>query len=206
MSRWLLVRHGQTDWNARGFLQGHTDVPLNEVGQEQARRLGERLSPVDLDVAYSSDLLRCTQTAELVVAGRDVDVSHTERLREQAYGRWEGMSFSSIRDADPDLYAAMVGDYTSFTPPGGEDFRAVEARSAAFAAEVRERHPSDNVLIVGHGAALRTLVTHMTGLRLEAGWRFKVDSCSLTVLDVSVTPAVVMVLNDTSHLEGRLWA
>ncbi len=206
MSRWLLVRHGQTDWNARGLLQGHTDVPLNNVGRDQARRLGQRLAAVGLDAAYSSDLLRCSQTSELVVAGRDLDVSHTEHLREQAYGRWEGKSFSSIRDADPDLYAAMVEDYTSFTPPRGEDFRAVEARSAAFADDVLQRHPSGNLLIVGHGAALRTLITHMTRLPVEAGWRFKVDSCSLTALDVGVKPAVVMVLNDTSHLDGRLWA
>ena len=96
----------------------------------------------------------------------------------------------------------MVEDYTSFTPPGGEAFRAVEARSAAFVAEVRERHPLDTLLIVGHGAALRTLITCMTGLPLEAGWRFKIDSCSLTVLEVGPSPAVMELLNDTSHL-GR---
>ena len=200
MSKWFLVRHSQTDWNAQGLLQGHTDVPLNDVGRDQARRLGERLSHVGLYTAYSSDLLRCAQTLERLVAGRDLSVSYTKLLREQAFGRWEGMSFLSIRASDPDLYADMVLDYTSFTPPGGEDFRAVEARSSAFAAELRERHPSDTLLIVGHGAALRTLITSMTGLPIEAGWRFKIDSCSLTVLDVGVTPAVVVVLNDTSHL------
>ena len=200
MSKWFLVRHGQTDWNAQGLLQGHTDVPLNDVGRDQARRLGESLSHVGLGASYSSDLLRCAQTLEPLVAGRDLSVSYTKLLREQAFGRWEGMSFLSIRASDPDLYADMVLDYTSFTPPGGEDFRAVEARSSAFAAEVRERHPSDTLLIVGHGAALRTLITSVTGLPIEAGWRFKIDSCSLTVLDVGVTPAVVIVLNDTSHL------
>ena len=151
MSKWFLVRHSQTDWNAQGLLQGHTDVPLNDVGRDQARRLGERLSHVGLYTAYSSDLLRCAQTLERLVAGRDLSVSYTKPLREQAFGRWEGMSFLSIRASDPDLYADMVLDYTSFTPPGGEDFRAVEARSSAFAAELRERHPSDTLLIVGHG-------------------------------------------------------
>ena len=141
---------------------------------------------------------------ELALGGREVTVTHSERLREQAYGRWEGMSFSSIRNADPELYAAMVEDYTSFTPPGGENFRAVEARSQGLAAEMMRRHPVGDLLIVGHGAALRTLVTCMTGLPLEAGWRFKVDSCSLTVLDVGVSPAVVMLLNDTSHIDGSL--
>ena len=202
MPKWLLVRHGQTDWNARGLLQGHTDVPLNETGRGQARQFGERLASVDLDAAYSSDLLRCSQTLSLVLGSRDVSTSHSQRLREQAYGRWEGMSFSSIQAADPELYAVMVKDYTSFTPPGGEDFRAVEARSAAFVAEVRERHPLDTLLIVGHGASLRTLITCMTGLPLEAGWRFKINSCSLTVLEVGPSPAVMELLNDTSHL-GR---
>ena len=199
-----MVRHAQTAWNAQGLLQGHTDVPLNDVGRDQARRLGERLSRVGLDAAYSSDLLRCTQTLETLVAGRDPSVSYTNLLREQAFGRWEGMSFSAINAAYPELYAEMVEDYTAFTPPGGENFREVEARSAAFASEVRERHAPDNapdtLLVLGHGAALRTLITSLTGLPLDAGWRFKIDSCSLTVLDVSVTPALVVLLNDTSHL------
>ena len=204
MPRWFLVRHGQTDWNAQGLLQGHTDVPLNEIGRDQAKRLGDRLTNVHLEAAYSSDLLRCSQTTDLALGGRKVTVSYSQSLREQAYGRWEGMSFSAIRDADPQLYAAMLEDYASFTPPGGEDFRAVEARSQGFAGDVMGQHSSGDLLIVGHGAALRTLVTYMTGLPLEAGWRFKVDSCSLTVLDVGVTPAVVLVLNDTSHLDGSL--
>ena len=119
MSRWLLVRHAQTAWNAQGLLQGHTDVPLNDAGRDQARRLGERLSRVGLDAAYSSDLLRCTQTLEPLVAGRDLSVSYTDLLREQAFGRWEGMSFSAINAAYPELYAEMVEDYTAFTPPGG---------------------------------------------------------------------------------------
>ena len=204
MSRWFLVRHGQTDWNARGLLQGHTDIPLNEVGRDQAKRLGDRLTSVHLEAAYSSDLLRCSQTADLVLGDRKVTVSYSQSLREQAYGRWEGMSFSAIQESDPEMYAAMVEDYASFTPPGGEDFRAVEARSQGLAAEMMGRHPAGDLLIVGHGAALRTLVTHITGLPLEAGWRFKVDSCSLTVLDVGVTPAVVLVLNDTAHLGGSL--
>lgn len=198
-----MVRHAQTAWNAQGLLQGHTDVPLNDVGRDQARRLGERLSHVGLDAAHSSDLLRCTQTLEPLVAGRDLNVSYTKLLREHAFGRWEGMSFSAINAAYPELYAQMVEDYTAFTPPGGENFRGVEARSAAFASEVRERHAPDNastLLVLGHGAALRTLITSLTGLPLDAGWRFKMDSCSLTVLDVNVTPALVVLLNDTSHL------
>ena len=86
MSKWFLVRHGQTDWNAQGLLQGHTDVPLNDVGRDQARRLGESLSHVGLGASYSSDLLRCAQTLEPLVAGRDLSVSYTKLP--QGAGLW----------------------------------------------------------------------------------------------------------------------
>ena len=202
MARWLIVRHGQTDWNARGLLQGHTDVPLNQVGRDQADRLGKRLSAVEIDAAYCSDLARCTQTLEVALGAREVSVSFSQQLREQAYGRWEGKSFLEIEAAEPDLYAEMISGYNTFTPPEGESFRQVEARVTSFAEETRDRHPSGALLIVGHGAALRALIASMVGLPLEMSWRFRLESCSLTILDVGADAAVLELLNDTSHL-GR---
>ena len=200
MTRWLLVRHGWTDWNARGLLQGHTDVPLNQVGREQAERLGGRLSAVEIDAAYCSDLLRCTQTFEAALDTRDVTVTFSRQLREQAFGRWEGKSYLDIEEAEPDLYAEMINGYDGFSPPGGESFLQVHARATSFAEETRSRHPTGTLLIVGHGAALRALIASLIGLRLEMTWRFKIDSCSLTILDVGDDMAALELLNDTSHL------
>ena len=200
MTRWLLVRHGQTDWNVRGLKQGHTDVPLNQIGRDQAERLGKRLSAVEIDAAYCSDLLRCTQTLEAALGAREVAVSFSKLLREQAYGRWEGRSYSEIEWDEPDLYAEMISGYYGFSPPGGESFLGVHARAMSFADETRARHPSGTLLVVGHGAALRALIASLIGLRLEMTWRFKVDSCSITILDVGADTAALELLNDTSHL------
>jgi len=88
----LLVRHGETDWNAAGRLQGHTDRPLSDYGREQARRLAEELVGEEFDAIYASDLARARETAEIVGAQLDLPVVLDPDLREKNWGTWEGLT------------------------------------------------------------------------------------------------------------------
>src|SRR5688572_2831663 len=101
--RLLIARHGQTKHNLDHRYQGQIDAPLNETGVEQAAQLADRLSAEKVDVLYSSDLLRCVQTAELVAKKNRVDINKDERLRELSFGEWEGMSYNEIQAQSPDL-------------------------------------------------------------------------------------------------------
>ena len=87
MGRLFVVRHGETVWNREGRIQGHTDVALSDRGMEQARLLAQRLEPVKFDAAYASDLCRASQTASLILEGREVPVTPTPSLREYHKGR-----------------------------------------------------------------------------------------------------------------------
>ena len=87
MARWLLVRHGETEWNAERRIQGHRDIGLSSVGRRQAQLLASRLTEAHLEAIYSSDLSRAKETADTVAAGRDVEVLVRSDLRERNYGR-----------------------------------------------------------------------------------------------------------------------
>src|SRR3569623_193897 len=92
MTELLLVRHGETDWNAEGRLQGHTDRPLNDHGRRQAKEVAERLAGEGADAIYASDLLRAKETAEIVGERRGVPVVVDADLREKNWGNWEGLT------------------------------------------------------------------------------------------------------------------
>lgn len=203
MSRWLLVRHGETCWNAEGRLQGHTDVSLSQKGRDQAERLRERLASVTIDAAYSSDLARSRETATALAEGRNVPLVLSAHLREQCYGRWEGSTDSEIRAHDPEAYADMMVADDGFTPPQGESFRQVRERVASFAKEIRAEGPQGTLLIVGHSGSLKALLVYLLDLPPSASWCFRIDACGLSILDVRPETAVLELFNDTSHLGGQ---
>ncbi len=103
MTRLILARHGETDWNRDGIWQGHGDPPLNDLGREQAAGLAERLRDVELDALYSSDLRRALQTAEFVATAKDLDVVALGGLREMDVGSWTGLTLAQIAERFPEM-------------------------------------------------------------------------------------------------------
>jgi broad specificity phosphatase PhoE len=199
MGRLLIVRHGETEWNAEGRVQGHTDVGLSEKGDEQARLVGRRLAGVPIDVAYCSDLRRCTGTVRHILDERDVPLHFTERLREYHKGVFEGLTPDESRERYPEMFAASLIKDLDFAPTGGESIRQTSARMAAFVADIRERHLDETVLIVGHGGSLRATLVALMELPLEANWRFVMANCALSVVETFPDNAVLRLYNDTSH-------
>ena len=202
MGRWLVVRHGETEWNAGGRIQGHTDIGLSDKGTQQSRLVGGRLADCSIDAAYSSDLRRSADTAGEILGQRPVELQTTPRLREYHKGIFEGLTVEETSQRHPDLYAASLVKDLDFAPPGGESTRQTSVRIGSFVADVRHRHPDDNVLIVGHGGALRAVFVALMELPLEANWRFFLSNCSLSVVEVFHDNAVLRLYNDTSHLNG----
>ena len=131
MGTLLIVRHGETEWNAEGRIQGHTDIGLSERGEEQARSLGQRLADRQIDVAYSSDLKRTSETAKLALDGRDITLNETPRLREYHKGIFEGMTLPEIQKEFPAEYPKYLEKDLSYAPEGGETTRDVSIRMAS---------------------------------------------------------------------------
>ena len=196
------MRHGETKWNADGRVQGHTDIGLSDRGAQQSRLVAARLAELTIDAAYSSDLRRSAETARKILGERTVKLQTTPRLREYNKGVFEGLTVEETRERYPELHAASVVKDLDFAPPGGESIRQTSVRIASLVAEIRERHPDDTVLIVGHGGALRAVFVALMELPLEANWRFLLANCGLSVVDTYIDNAVLSLCNDTSHLHG----
>lgn len=161
MTRLLLTRHGETDWNAEGRWQGHSDTPLNERGRQQARELAAQLDGID--AVYASDLSRARETAEIAARDLGIEVRLDPRLRERSFGAWEGLTSAEIEDRFADAHDRWkTGD--GFGADDAEPFDAFAARIHAFLEDVLERHGDEDVLVVAHGGSIRVIHALAAGL------------------------------------------
>ncbi|MDE2896274.1 MAG: histidine phosphatase family protein, partial [Chloroflexota bacterium] len=199
-----LVRHGETEWNRTGRIQGQVDIPLNEHGRAQAAALGNRLSDAPFTAAYASDLSRTMQTAELITSGSGCEIEPTPELREFAYGEWEGLTIAEIEAQAPErLERRLQGRNEDFAGPGGENAYDVIERVRRFHERALLRHgEGDNLLVVAHGGSLRALLVCLLDLPAEYFWRVHVNTASLSIVRGFDGSGVLHLWNDTSHLES----
>jgi broad specificity phosphatase PhoE len=148
----FLARHGETDWNAEGRVQGHTDRPLNDAGRAQARALADELAEVHVDAVYSSDLARALDTARPVAAARGLAVEPVAELRERDFGTWEGLLDTEILERFPEARTGAWGD--------AETREQLAERVLAALRRIAEQHPGGQVLVVSHGGPLRAILSH----------------------------------------------
>ena len=205
-SRWILVRHGETEWNARGRAQGQADTPLNARGREQAALTAARLREVRFDAAYCSDLQRVVDTAEAITAGKSVALTKMKALREKHFGDWEGMTFAEVESQHPTLFRRLFDEDIEFAPPNGESDLALRARVKAAADGLLRAHADleGNVLVAAHGGSLRAFITALMDMPPEYMWRLRLGNCGITVVNVFDGGAALELLNDTSHIEDAL--
>jgi broad specificity phosphatase PhoE len=154
----LLVRHGETDWNAEGRLQGHTDRPLNDHGRRQAKDLADRLADEGADAIYASDLSRARETAEIVGTRLGLPVVIDADLREKDWGSWEG----------------LTGDERAHVEQVAESTEAHRDRVMRAVRRIVERHPGQRVVVVTHGGSLRRVQASLNGIAEPV-----VDNCAV---------------------------
>lgn len=170
MTRLLLIRHGETEWNVEGRYQGQTDVPLNERGRGQAQALAAAVAAMPIAAVYSSDLQRALDTARAVAERTGARLVIDARLREIDQGAWEGLVGAEVREQWHDLLVARRADPESFAPPGGEPFVAVRERVLAAVQDAVQVHPGETIALVSHGLALAIVRTALAGLPWSGVW------------------------------------
>ena len=177
MTRFCMVRHGQTDWNLEGRYQGQSDVPLNAAGLAQARALAQDLKNEHFDAIYSSDLTRAIETANAIAALHDhLSVNLDTRLREINQGQWEGVQVEEIRNRYEHLWQIRKADPASLRPPGGETVREVQQRVEQALNEIANLYPTENILIVSHGLALATILCTVKGVSVGQAYEHIPDN------------------------------
>lgn len=206
MTRILLARHGETEWNAVSRVQGWTDIPLSPRGDAQAEALAVRLARFPLAAVYASDLSRAFETAVPSAARHGLDVRPLPALREKGFGDWEGLTQTDLERDYPNLWHRYhVGKDLEAVVPNGETWPDVYVRVARILHEILEEHPGpdETVLLVGHGGSARVVILEALQASLPTLLRLHLDNASLSRLDFGAGgDGRVLFLNDTSHLEG----
>nr|WP_269205114.1 histidine phosphatase family protein [Motilibacter aurantiacus] len=158
-------RHGRTVWNAQLRFQGQTDVPLDEVGVDQARRAARMLASLDPALIVASDLQRAADTAAALAAVTGLEVLTDAGLRETNAGAWQGLTSAQIAEQFPDEWSAWHRGEPDVRPGGGETRLEVAARACdTLAKAVAQVGPGETVVAVTHGGAARTALASLIGL------------------------------------------
>lgn len=204
MTRILLVRHGQTEWNRVERFRGRADVPLNEAGIAQAeaaaRRIAAEWAP---SAVYTSPLGRAVRTARAIAAPFGLDVRPHPDLNDIDFGSWQGLTPDEARARWPEAVEAWVRTPQTARLPGGESLAGLAERSLGAVRELAGRHDGETIVIVGHTVLNRALILAALGLGLDLFWRIRQDTAALNVLEFEDGVFSLAALNDTCHLPGR---
>ena len=200
LTRLLLVRHAETEWNVARRYQGQGDSPLTERGHRQAARLAARLAALPVAAIYTSDLGRTVETARALAAPHGLPLRLAPALREASFGEYEGFTFAELVERFGDAVTRWAADPLRLAPPGGETFIDFQARVGGWLPGVVADHPGETVLLVGHGGSVRAAVIDTLGMDLAHYRRLRMDNASLTIVDRDGETRALVLFNDTSHL------
>ena len=208
--RFLLIRHGETDWNRAGKFQGQIDIPLNDHGRNQASLAAEFLKTVPIDFAFTSTMQRPKETAEIILKQHPgVELLEDADLREIGHGLWEGKFESEIDAEYPGELERWRTQPEDVQMPEGEHLKDVSIRAIAAWQKLLAQvgNQTQTGIVVAHDATNKVLLCHLLGLSLADFWKIKQGNGAVTVIDypegIEGQP-VVQALNITSHLSGGI--
>lgn len=203
MTRFLLVRHGETDWNALHRMQGRSDIPLNDRGRAQAGFAAEALKDTKIDAIYASPLKRAMETAEIIKGGRPLVVQPAPALIEINLGDWEGHTPEDVDVLYPGQYDVWRNQPGEIQLPQGENFHDVQARAYGFFQKLAEQDGDKTILLVSHMGCLSTILLQVAGLPLNDMWKHPITNCGLSEIDVENGKASVTVWGRDDYIPAE---
>ena len=202
-TRILAIRHGETAWNVDTRLQGHLDIPLNDVGLRQAQHLAQVLVKRDaIDAIYASDLSRAHTTAQAIAQATGQTLSTHPGLRERHFGAFQGRTFAEIEVELPEHAWHWRKRTPDWKPPeGGESLINLRERIVATVDELAARHPGQQVVMVAHGGVLDILYRAATRLDLQAPRTWALTNTAVNRLLWTPQGLSLVGWGDTTHLD-----
>ena len=207
MTRIILVRHGQTEWNRVERFRGRADVPLNETGLAQAEATGRRVAAEwQPQAVYTSPLSRAVRTAEAIARHFALPVQVHPGLADIDYGAWQGLTPDEARARWPDIVEAWYAAPHTAHIPGGETLDGLRARTMATVRELAAHYPDlqGTIVLVGHTVINRIILLGVLGLGNERFWRLRQDTCAINVFETQGEAFTLVSLNDTCHLSKSI--
>ena len=199
-TRFIVVRHGETEWNLEARIQGQGDSALTATGIAQAEAIAQRLSCEVFDVLVASDLGRAVETARRVAARCSRPLLTDARLRERHFGVGEGLTYDEIGVRYPDAFSRARETDPDYAIPGGESRRAFHERvTGAFEALARE-HAGKRVAVVTHGGVLATLYRFVHGIPIAMPHKVAISNATYNALSTLDGSWTVEAWDDAAHL------
>ena len=206
MTEVLLIRHGETAWNAERRLQGHIDIELNDNGMRQAELLARTLRGEPLDAIFASDLMRARQTAAPLAAAMGLPVGVRRDLRERCYGAFEGLCYADIGTHYPEAYAAMQARQLDFRYPAGtnvaETLNEFSARSVGAVMQLLRSASYRKLAIVTHGGVLDCLNRAARGVDMSRPRDFDIPNAGINRLQWDGDKLRILQWADVDHLNS----
>lgn len=203
MTRIVLVRHGQTEWNRVERFRGRADVPLDAVGLAQAEATAARIERrYRVAAVYSSPLSRALRTAEALAKRLAIGVQTHAGLVDIDYGAWQGLTPEEVRQRQPELLEAWYQAPHTVRIPGGESLDDLRTRCTEAMSEFIGRHPESTVVLVAHTVVNRVILLAVLGLGNDRFWHLRQDTCAINEIEADDGRFTLVSMNDTCHLEA----
>ncbi len=201
-TRVLLIRHCRTAWNRDNRLMGHTDIPLDDLGRRQARRLPALVRFWNPSAVYCSPLLRATQTADLFAEDLSIPVFEEHRWAEIDMGDLAGLTWNEVTERFPDFCRRREECPAEAVRPGGESDRQLQDRALSAFADLVRGHRGEVTAVVSHGGTIKSVLAGILAVPLAKKWKLVTDNGSLSVLSQTRRGWQLDLLNYTDHLLG----
>lgn len=202
MTRFVLVRHGQTEWNREERFRGRADLSLNETGLRQAEAAALNMRGQEAAAIYSSPLKRALETAAVLGKQLNLPVTPLEGLIDIDFGEFQGLSADEAAQRDSDLVRRWIDCPHTVRFPGGESLEIVRQRVSAAVEEAAARHSGQAVILVSHKVVCQVLLCAMIGLDNSHFWQVQQDVCAINAFEVRDGVPTVSLVNDTCHLKS----
>ena len=201
MIKIMLVRHGVTEWNATQRIQGQSDTHLVPDGVHQARLLTIHFPFDTVDAIYSSDLNRAMTTAKIIASRFNLEITPVKEFREINFGSWEGKSFEDIAKEEPAEFKKFFLQPDMLIFKGGETFAELQNRAITMLKKiVHDIGDNKNIVIVMHGAIIRTIIAYILEMPLRKIWAIKQLNTAVNILRIDDDAYSIELINDTHHL------
>jgi probable phosphoglycerate mutase len=199
----ILIRHGETEWNREGRIQGHMDSPLTPTGIEQAQACALRLKVEPIDHVIASDLARVKHTTEILATALDAMIEFEPALRERSYGIGEGMTFAELDAIHPEMYSSLRTTDPDFTVEGGESRRQFHDRVTRAMRAIADAHPGKRVLVVTHGGVLGVIYRWIMKLPIATAYKVDIPNVAYNRVVHCSGTWTLEAWADTDHLDVR---
>lgn len=199
-TRIVVIRHGETEWNNGGIVQGQLDSPLTALGRMQAQAVARRLKNERLDLLYSSDLGRAMETAQPIADATGHTIHLEPRIREKHFGVLQGLSREQFAAKDAEASAAFLRNDPDYVLPGGESTRGFLHRVTSAYHDLAAKHRGQTIVTVSHGGVVAMLFRAACGVPLTAGRKFSLYNASYNVFTIEGDALQIETWGDISHL------